>query len=76
MPDHEIVVMHNPSLIEWVIEKICKNAFDAMDVKAHCKGEFPPPEDSGQLKQFASTYASISVEGVLNTKILFSINIS
>lgn len=33
LPDHEIVVMHNPSLIEWVIENICKNAVDAMDGK-------------------------------------------
>lgn len=31
MPEHEIVVMHNPSLLEWVIENICKNAVDAMD---------------------------------------------
>jgi signal transduction histidine kinase len=33
MPEHEVVVMHNPSLIEWVIENICKNAVDAMDGK-------------------------------------------
>lgn len=33
MPEQEIVVMHNPSLIEWVIENICKNAVDAMDGK-------------------------------------------
>jgi len=31
MPEHEIVVMHNPSLLEWVVENICKNAVDAMD---------------------------------------------
>ena len=33
LPQNEIVVMHNPSLIEWVIENICKNAVDAMDGK-------------------------------------------
>jgi len=33
MPEKEIVVMHNPSLLEWVIENICKNAVDAMDGK-------------------------------------------
>ena len=31
--EDEIVAMHNPSLIEWVIENICKNAVDAMDGK-------------------------------------------
>jgi hypothetical protein len=29
----EILVMHNPSLIQWVIENICKNAVDAMEAK-------------------------------------------
>ncbi len=33
MPEGEIIVMHNPSLLEWVIENICKNAVDAMDGK-------------------------------------------
>jgi len=33
LPENEIVVMHNPSLLEWVIENICKNAVDAMDGK-------------------------------------------
>lgn len=33
MPENELIVMHNPSLIEWVIENICKNAVDAMDGK-------------------------------------------
>lgn len=31
LPANEVVVMHNPSLLEWVIENICKNAVDAMD---------------------------------------------
>ena len=31
LPDSQLVVMHNPSLLEWVIENICKNAVDAMD---------------------------------------------
>jgi len=31
IPENEVVVMHNPSLLEWVIENICKNAVDAMD---------------------------------------------
>lgn len=29
----DILVPHNPSLIEWVIENICKNAIDAMEGK-------------------------------------------
>jgi nitrogen-specific signal transduction histidine kinase len=33
LPDYELVVLHNPSLIEWVLENICKNAVDAMDGK-------------------------------------------
>jgi signal transduction histidine kinase len=31
--DHQIPVLHNPSLIEWVIENIVKNAVDAMEGK-------------------------------------------
>jgi two-component system, sporulation sensor kinase D len=31
--DHPIPVRHNPSLIEWVIENIAKNAVDAMEGK-------------------------------------------
>lgn len=31
LPENQLVVMHNPSLLEWVIENICKNAVDAMD---------------------------------------------
>lgn len=29
----EIMVLHNPSLIQWVIENICKNAVDAMEAE-------------------------------------------
>ena len=29
-PDHEVVVLLNASLFEWVIENLCKNAVDAM----------------------------------------------
>ena len=31
--NHQIIVRHNPSLIEWVIENIAKNAVDAMEGK-------------------------------------------
>ena len=31
MPDHEVKVMMNASLFEWVIENLCKNAVDAME---------------------------------------------
>ena len=31
MPDHDVKVMMNASLFEWVIENLCKNAVDAMD---------------------------------------------
>ena len=31
MPDHDIKVMMNASLFEWVIENLCKNAVDAME---------------------------------------------
>ena len=31
--NHQIMVRHNPSLIEWVIENIAKNAVDAMEGK-------------------------------------------
>ena len=33
MPDHEVIVRMNASLFEWVIENLCKNAVDAMEVK-------------------------------------------
>ncbi len=33
LPEHELIAMHNPALMEWVIENICKNAVDAMDGK-------------------------------------------
>lgn len=29
--DQEIIFPHNPSLLEWVVENICKNAIDAME---------------------------------------------
>lgn len=28
--EEEVIAMHNPSLMEWVVENICKNAVDAM----------------------------------------------
>ncbi|PHR26444.1 MAG: hypothetical protein COA38_14785 [Fluviicola sp.] len=31
LPDEPIIAKHNASLIEWVIENICKNAVDAME---------------------------------------------
>lgn len=31
--EEPIVMMHNPSLMEWVVENICKNAVDAMGGK-------------------------------------------
>jgi signal transduction histidine kinase len=31
--DEEVIAPHNPSLMEWVIENICKNAVDAMEGK-------------------------------------------
>ena len=31
LPDGQILAKHNASLIEWVIENICKNAVDAME---------------------------------------------
>ncbi|MBQ8989313.1 MAG: HAMP domain-containing histidine kinase [Prevotella sp.] len=30
-PDHDVIVMMNASLFEWVIENLCKNAVDAME---------------------------------------------
>lgn len=33
LPEQELITMHNPALMEWVIENICKNAVDAMDGK-------------------------------------------
>jgi signal transduction histidine kinase len=32
-----IFALHNPSLIEWVVENICKNAVDAMEGEGHLK---------------------------------------
>lgn len=29
--DQEIIFPHNPSLLEWVVENICKNSIDAME---------------------------------------------
>jgi signal transduction histidine kinase len=31
--EEEVIAPHNPSLMEWVIENICKNAVDAMEGK-------------------------------------------
>ena len=31
MPDHDVKVLMNASLFEWVIENLCKNAVDAME---------------------------------------------
>ena len=33
MPNHEVIIKMNESLIEWVIENLCKNAVDAMEGK-------------------------------------------
>ncbi|MFN5444155.1 MAG: sensor histidine kinase [Crocinitomicaceae bacterium] len=33
----EILVPHNPALIEWVIENICKNAVDSMETEGQLK---------------------------------------
>jgi len=33
----EIFVPHNPALIEWVIENICKNAVDSMETEGRLK---------------------------------------
>ena len=33
MPTHDVVVRINASLVEWVIESLCKNAVDAMEGK-------------------------------------------
>lgn len=33
--EEEILVMHNPALIEWVVENISKNAVDAMEGVGH-----------------------------------------
>ena len=33
MPDHEVTIKMNESLVEWVIENLCKNAVDAMEGK-------------------------------------------
>ena len=33
----EILVPHNPALIEWVIENICKNAVDSMETEGKLK---------------------------------------
>lgn len=35
-PDHEVVVLLNASLFEWVIENLCKNAVDAMGGEQGC----------------------------------------
>ena len=31
MPNHEVMIKMNESLVEWVIENLCKNAVDAME---------------------------------------------
>jgi signal transduction histidine kinase len=62
-----ILIMHNPSLMEWVIENICKNAVDAMNGKGELNIEIKRvPElifiditDSGKgltPKQFKSIF--------------------
>ena len=35
-PEHEVVVLLNASLFEWVIENLCKNAVDAMGGEQGC----------------------------------------
>lgn len=33
VPDHDVIVLMNASLFEWVIENLCKNAVDSMEGK-------------------------------------------
>ena len=47
MPDHDVRVMMNASLFEWVIENLCKNAVDAMDGSG--KIELTLLEDGGHV---------------------------
>lgn len=37
LPEEEILVAHNPPLLEWVMENIMKNAVDAMESKGKIK---------------------------------------
>ncbi len=41
----EILVPHNPALIEWVIENICKNAVDSMETEGRLKINIHPTEN-------------------------------
>jgi signal transduction histidine kinase len=41
----EILVPHNPALIEWVIENICKNAVDSMETEGRLKINIHPSEN-------------------------------
>lgn len=67
LDEEPIVVPHNPALIEWVVENICKNAVDAMSGKGNLNIEMQKvPEwvhidisDSGKgltQKQFKSIF--------------------
>ena len=47
MPDHDVKVMMNASLFEWVIENLCKNAVDAMDGSGQI--ELTLMEDNGHV---------------------------
>ena len=47
MPDHEVKVMMNASLFEWVIENLCKNAVDAME--GHGRIELTLMEEGGHV---------------------------
>jgi two-component system, sporulation sensor kinase D len=55
-PENEILVPHNPSLIEWVIENIIKNAVDSMEnsgkltisIAKNEKNVFVDIEDTGK----------------------------
>ena len=47
LPDHDVKVMMNASLFEWVIENLCKNAVDAME--GHGKIELTLMEDGDRV---------------------------
>ena len=65
MPAHDVKVMMNASLFEWVIENLCKNAVDAMDGSG--KIELTLMEEDGQVAiEVADTGKGIRKKDIRN----------
>ena len=65
-PNHDVVVKINPSLFEWVIENLCKNAVDAMEGQSGRIDLWLLEEDDVVAVEVADTGKGIRKKNVKN----------